>query len=144
MHKKSLGSGVAIAALGIFTVGAAAAVAPGTYKGSLYGANGAKLANAPVKIVVAGTKITITAPRLPIKCQAADGTFTAPSPPTSYTWKGTLKGNSVSGNYISPVGGTGEYFTAKGSFSPAKNSFTGKVGFVGRCKGTSTAKATKP
>ena len=60
-----------------------------------------------------------------------------------YEFKGTLKGNAVSGNYISPVGGTGEYFMAKGSFFPATKSFVGKLSFVGKCKGTSTVRATK-
>jgi hypothetical protein len=125
------------------TVAAVAAVAPGTYKGSLYLANGAKIVNAPATVSVVGTKVTIKAPRLPVKCLSPMGTYTAPGAPMRYEFKGTLKGNAVSGNYISPVGGTGEYFMAKGSFVPATKSFVGKLSFVGRCKGTSTVRATK-
>jgi hypothetical protein len=44
----------------------------------------------------------------------------------------------VSGRYIPPLGGAGEHFMAKGTFSPAKKSFIGTLSFVGRCKGTST------
>ena len=122
---------------------AAAAVAPGTYKGSLYQANGAKIVNAPATVSVVGTKVTIKAPRLPVKCLSPMGTYTAPGAPMRYEFKGTLKGNAVSGNYISPLGGTGEYFTAKGSFVPATKSFVGKLSYVGKCKGTSTVRATK-
>ena len=60
-----------------------------------------------------------------------------------YVFKGTLKGSKVSGNYIDPLGGTGEYFTATGSFAPATKTFVGKLSFVGRCKGTSSVRAKK-
>lgn len=60
-----------------------------------------------------------------------------------YVFKGTLKGSKVSGNYIDPLGGTGEYFTANGSFAPATKTFVGKLSFVGRCKGTSSVRAKK-
>ncbi len=75
--RTSLSSGaVVIAALSVLTANAVAAVAPGTYKGSLYQATGVKIANAPATISVIGTKVTINAPRLPIMfCQP-----TAPTP----------------------------------------------------------------
>jgi hypothetical protein len=60
-----------------------------------------------------------------------------------YVWKGTLKGNKVSGNYINPLGGTGEYFTAKGTFAAATKSFSGTLTFTGMCRGTSAVKAKK-
>ena len=131
--------------VGAATVAAAAvaAVTPGTYKGSLYQANGAKIVNAPATVSVVGTKVTIKAPRLPVKCLSPRGTYTTPAAPMPYEFKGTLNANAVSGNYVSPVGGTGEYFTAKGSFFPATKSFVGKLSFFGKCKGTSTVRATK-
>jgi hypothetical protein len=134
---------VAVAALSMLTVAAVAVVTPGKYKGSLYQANGKQVANAPVTISVVGKKVTINAPRLPIMCQSPSGKFDMPSPPTKYVFKGTLKGNAVSGNYVPPLGGTGEYFVAKGSFAPATKTFVGKLSFVGRCKGTSTVRAKK-
>jgi hypothetical protein len=133
----------AVAALAgalVLTAVAAAAVAPGTYKGNLY--TGATK-GAAATVVVAGTKVTITVPKFPIKCLAPTGGYTQPSDPTKYVWKGTLKGNKVAGNYINPLGGTGEYFTAKGTFTAATKSFAGTLGFVGRCKGTSAVKAKK-
>ena len=60
-----------------------------------------------------------------------------------YEFKGTLKGNSVSGTYVSPLGGTGEYFTAKLTYAATTKSFSGKLGFVGKCQGSSTVKAKK-
>jgi hypothetical protein len=144
MKRQVLTLGVAaVAVLSLLTAAAVAAVAPGTYKGSLYGANGKLVANAPVTISVVGKKVTINAPRLPIMCQSPTGKFDMPSPPTKYVFKGTLKGNVVSGNYVPPLGGTGEYFVAKGSFAPATKTFVGKLSFVGRCKGTSTVRAKK-
>jgi hypothetical protein len=132
----ALGTVLAITAVAV------AAVAPGAYKGSLY--QGAKkLANAPATVTVAGAKVTIKAPRLPVKCQAPDGTFTASGDPQAYEFKGTIKGNTVSGTYISPLGGTGEYHTAKGTFAPATKTFVGKLSFTGRCKGTATVRAKK-
>jgi hypothetical protein len=138
-----LSFGVVLAALSVLTATAVAAVAPGTYRGSLYQANGVKIANAPATISVIGVKVTINAPRLPIKCLSASGTYTMPSPPVRYVFKGRLKGNEVSGTYIPPLGGTGEYFVAKGRFVPATKSFVGKLSFMGRCQGTSTVKAKK-
>ena len=73
----------------------------------------------------------------------ASGKYDMPSAPIKYEFKGTLRGNAVNGNYIPPLGGTGEYFTAKGTFSPSTKSFTGKLSFVGKCQGTSTIKAKK-
>ena len=63
--------------------------------------------------------------------------------PIKYEFKGTLKGNVVSGNFIPPLGGTGEYFTAKLTYAAATKSFSGKIGYVGKCQGTSTLKAKK-
>ena len=60
-----------------------------------------------------------------------------------YVFKGTLKGNKLTGNYVDPLGGTGELFTANVTFAPATKSFTGKLSFVGKCKGTATVKAKK-
>lgn len=139
-----------LAAVAIF-VGAAtlataavAAVAPGTYKGSLHLASGAKIAGSPATVTVAGKRVTIKAPKFAVKCLGPSGGYTEPSAPIKYEFKGTLKGNKVSGRYVSPLGGTGEYFTATGTFSPAAKSFTGKLSFVGRCQGTASVKAKKP
>jgi hypothetical protein len=142
--KRSVLAGV-IALMGAVTLTAAAgaAVAPGTYKGSLHLASGAKIPGSPATVTVVGKKVTIKAPKFAVKCQGPSGKYDMPSAPIKYQFKGTLKGNAVSGSYISPLGGTGEYFTAKGTFSPAKKSFTGTLSFVGRCKGTSTIKAKK-
>ena len=143
MKRQVLAAGAALVVALSLTVAAVAAVAPGTYKGSLYQANGAKIANAPATVTVVGAKVTINAPRLPAKCLSPNGTFTAPSAPIKYVFKGTLKGNAVSGNYIPPLGGTGEYFVAKGSFFPATKTFVGKLSFFGKCQGTSTLRAKK-
>lgn len=135
----------AVAALAgalVLTAVAAAAVAPGTYKGHLY-TGATKLAGSPATIKVAGTKVTITVAKFPIKCQGPSGAFDQASAPTKYVFKGTLKGNAVSGQYIDPLGGTGEYVTAKGKFTPATKSFAGTLSSVGRCKGTSAVKAKK-
>ena len=124
----------------LLTVAAVAAVAPGTYKGNLY-AGATKLA--PATVTVAGNKVTIKVAKFPIKCQGPSGKYDMPSAPMKYEFKGTLKGNAVSGTYIAPLGGTGEYATAKGTFVPATKSFSGKIGFVGKCQGSSTVKAKK-
>jgi hypothetical protein len=129
---------VVVAAVSVLTVAAVAAVAPGKYKGSLYQANGAKIANAPATVSVTGTKVTINASK-----QAPDGTYTLPEAPMKYVFKGTLKGNGVNGTYIPPLGGTGEYFVAKGRFTPATKSFVGTLSFMGRCRGTATLRAKK-
>ena len=142
MRRVLLAAVVGIVGAATVTTAAMAAVAPGTYKGSLY-AGSAKIANASATVSVVGTKVTIKAPKLPIMCLSAMGTYTMPADPMPYVFKGTLKGNAVSGNYISPLGGTGEYFVAKGTFSPATKSFTGKLSFVGKCKGSSTVRAKK-
>ncbi len=143
MKRQVLAAMAALVAAVTITAAAVAAVAPGTYKGSLHQANGTKIANAPATISVVGTKVTINAPRLPVKCLSPSGTYTAPSAPIKYVFKGVLKGNAVSGNYVPPLGGTGEYFVAKGSFFPATKSFVGKLSFVGKCQGTSTVRAKK-
>ena len=134
---------VVVAALSILAVAAVAAVAPGKYTGSLYQAGGAKIANAPATVSVTGVKVTINAPKLPINCQAADGTYTMPEAPMKFVFKGTLKGNNVSGTYAPPLGGTGEYFVAKGRFTPATKSFVGTLSFMGKCRGTATVRAKK-
>jgi hypothetical protein len=143
MKGRFLAAVVALVGAAMLSVSAFAAVAPGTYKGNLHQANGTKIANAPATVTVVGTKVTINAPRLPVGCLDANGGYTMPSAPVKYRFKGTLKGNSVSGTYIPPLGGTGEYVTAKGTFSPATKSFTGKISFVGKCRGTSTIRAKK-
>jgi hypothetical protein len=141
MKMKVAASAVLVIAALSVTVAAVAAV-PGTYKGSLYQA-GVKVANAPATVSVVGTKVTINTPRLPIKCLAADGTYTMPSAPIRYIFKGSRKGNLVSGKYIAPLGGTGEYFVAKGRFIPATKSFVGTLSFMGKCQGTSAVRAKK-
>jgi hypothetical protein len=141
MKRLSAAVGALVVALTL-TAAAVAAVAPGTYKGDLYKGT-KKIAKAPATIKVVGKKVTITAPRLPVMCLSPSGTYTQPGDPQRYTWKGTLKGNKVSGNYIDPLGGTGEYYTVTGSFAAATKTFTGKISFVGRCKGTATVKAKK-
>ena len=133
-------AGLALLGAAVLTAAAVAAVAPGTYKGNLY-AGATKLA--PATVTVAGTKVTIKVAKFPIKCQGPSGKFDQPSEPMKYEFKGALKGNVVSGQYVNPLGGTGEYFTAKLTYAAATKSFTGKVGFVGRCQGTSTLKAKK-
>jgi len=139
---KRLVSAAAVALVGaaILTVSALAAVAPGTYKGNVY-AGATK--GAAATVTVAGNKVTIKVPKFPIKCLGASGKYDMASAPMKYEFKGTLKGNVVSGQYISPLGGTGEYFTAKLTYAAATKSFSGKIGFVGRCQGSSTLKAKK-
>ena len=126
----------------VLTSAAVAAVAPGTYKGNLY-AGATKIAASPVTIKVAGAKVTITVAKFPIKCQGPTGAFDQPSDPMKYVFKGTLKGNVLSGQYADPLGGTGEYVTARGKFTAATKTFAGTLAFVGRCKGTSAVKAKK-
>ena len=142
MKRQLSAAAVALVGAATLTVSATAAVTPGTYKGHLY--NGAtKVASAPATVTVVGAKVTIKVAKFPIKCQGPTGKFDQPSAPMKYEFKGKLKGNVVSGNYISPLGGTGEYFTAKLTYAAATKSFTGKLGFVGRCQGTWTVKAKK-
>ena len=140
MKRQLSAAAVALVGAATLTVSAMAAPAPGTYKGNVY-AGATK--GAPATVAVAGTKVTIKVAKFPIKCQGPSGKFDMASAPMKYEFKGTLKGNSVSGNYINPLGGTGEYFTAKLTYAAATKSFTGKIGFVGRCQGTSTLKAKK-
>ncbi len=141
---KRLVSAAAVALVGaaILTVSAVAAVAPGTYKGHLY-TGATKIANAPATITVAGNKVTIKVAKFTVKCQGPSGAYDQPTAPIKYEFKGTLKGNSVSGTYVPPLGGTGEYFTAKLTYAAATKSFSGKLAFVGKCQGTSTVKAKK-
>jgi len=135
MKRHSLAGVVALIGAATLAVTATAAVAPGTYKG--------KIAGSPATVTVVGKKVTIKAPKFPIKCLGPSGAYDAPSAPMKYEFKGTLKGNKVSGTYRSPVGGTGELFIANGTFWPAKKSFTGTLSFHGYCRGTSTIKANK-
>ena len=128
-----------VAALAV-TAAAVAAVAPGAYKGNLY--TGATK-QAPATVTVAGSKVTITVPKFPVKCLAATGAYTQPGPAQKFVWKGTLKGNKVSGNYVDPLGGTGEFYSAKGTFTPATKSFAGTLSFTGHCRGTAAVKAKK-
>jgi len=139
---KRLVSAAAVALVGaaILTVSAVAAVAPGTYKGNVY-AGATK--GAAATVTVAASKVTIKVAKFPIKCLGASGKYDMASAPMKYEFKGTLKGNAVSGNYISPLGGTGEYFTAKLTYAAATKSFSGKLAFVGKCQGSSTVKAKK-
>lgn len=110
----------------------------------MYLASGAEIANAPATISVVGIKVTIKAPRLPAKGLSPSGTYRVPRAPIAYESKGTLKGNTVSGNYAPPLGGTGEYFVAKGTFFPATMTFVGKLSVVTRgYQGTSTVRAKK-
>ena len=69
-------------------------------------------------------------PKFPVKCLAADGTYTQPGSPQKFVWKGTLKANKVTGNYIDPLGGTGELLHGQGRhLTPATKSFTGTLSF---------------
>ena len=138
--KRLSAAAVALVGAATLAVSAMAAPAPGTYKGNVF-AGATK--GAPATVAVAGTTVTIKVAKFPIKCQGPSGKFDMASAPMKYEFKGTLKGNSVSGNYINPLGGTGEYFTAKLTYAAATKSFAGKIGFVGRCQGTSTMKAKK-
>jgi hypothetical protein len=140
MKRQLSAAAVALVGAATLAVSAMAAPAPGTYKGNVY-AGATK--GAPATVAVAGTKVTIKVAKFPIQCQGPSGKFDMASAPMPYEFKGTLKGNSVSGTYISPLGGTGEYFTAKLTYAAATKSFTGKIGFVGRCQGTSTVKVKK-
>jgi len=140
MKRQLSAAAVALVGAAVLTVSAMAAVAPGTYKGNVY-AGATK--GAPATVTVTGTKVAIKVAKFPIKCLGASGKYDMASAPMKYEFKGTLKGSTVSGNYISPLGGTGEYFTAKLTYAAATKSFTGKVGFVGKCQGTSTLKAKK-
>jgi hypothetical protein len=142
MKRQLPAAAVALVGAATLTVSAIAAVAPGTYKGHLY-AGATKIAGSPATVAVAGTKITITVPKFPVKCLAPTGAYTQPGAPQKYVWKGTLKGNKVTGNYINPLGGTGEYHTAKGTFTPATKSFAGTLSFTGHCRGTAAVKAKK-
>ena len=139
---KRLVSAAAVALVGaaILTVSAVAAVAPGTYKGNLY--TGATK-GAAATVTVAGNKVTIRATKFAVKCQGPSGAYDQPAAPMKYEFKGTLKGNSVSGTYVSPLGGTGEYFTAKLTYAATTKSFSGKLAFVGKCQGSSMVKAKK-
>ena len=138
--KRLSAAAVALIGAAVLAAAAVAAVAPGTYKGNVY-AGAAK--GAPATVTVAGNKVTIKVAKFPIKCIGPTGKFDMASAPMKYEYKGTLKGNSVSGMYVNPLGGTGEYFTAKLTYAAATKTFSGKIGFVGRCQGTSTVKAKK-
>jgi hypothetical protein len=143
MKRHVLAGVVALIGAATLTIGAVAAVAPGTYKGNLYVASGSKAPGAAATVTVIGNKVTIKAPKFAVKCLAATGEYTASSDPVKYEFKGTLKGNTVSGSYMPPLAGNGEYSTAKGTFSPATKSFTGELAYVGHCKGTWTIRAKK-
>jgi len=140
MQRLVSAAAAALVGAAVLTAAAVAAVAPGTYKGNLY--TGATK-GAAATVTVAGTKVTVKVAKFPIKCLGASGKYDMASAPMKYEFKGTLKGNSVSGNYISPLGGTGEYFTAKLTYAAATKSFSGKLAFVGKCQGSSTVKAKK-
>lgn len=142
MKRQLSAAAVALVGAATLTVSALAAVTPGMYKGHLY-AGATMIAGSPATVAVAGTKVTISVPKFPVKCLAATGAYTQPGPPQKYVWKGTLKGNKVTGNYINQLGGTGEYFTAKGTFTAATKSFSGTLSFTGQCRGTAAVKAKK-
>jgi hypothetical protein len=134
-------AGVILAAT--LTMTASAAVIPGTYRGSLYLASGKKIPGSPATVIVAGRKVTIKVAKFPIKCLAPTGKL-VPSTPIRYLFKGTITGNKVSGTFLPPLGGNGEYLAARGTFSRATRSFTGTLTSVGAlCRGTSTIKARK-
>ena len=143
MKRHVLVGAIALIGAATLTMAAVAAVAPGTYKGSLHLASGAKIPGSPATVTVAGKKVTIKVAKFPVKCLSPSGTYTTPGAPIRYEFKGTLKGNKVNGTYIPPLGGNGEYFAAKGTFTPATKSFTGTLSNVGMCRGTSTIKAKK-
>jgi hypothetical protein len=140
MKRRSLAAVVALVGAAMLTAAAFAAVAPGTYKGNVY-AGASK--GAPATVTVAGTRVTIKVAKFPIKCLGPSGKYDGASAPMKYEFKGTLKGNKVSGNYVNPLGGTGEFFTAKGTFTPATKTFAGTLSFTGQCRGTAAVKAKK-
>lgn len=90
MKRLSAAVGALVVALTLTAI-AVAAVAPGTYKGDLYQA-GKKIAKAPVTIKVAGTKVTITAPKLPVMCLSPMGTYTQPGDPMKTSSRGRSRG----------------------------------------------------
>lgn len=144
MDRRLLAAAAAVVAVTCtWTAAAAAAVPSGTYKGSLYLPSGAKIAGAPVTLTIKGSKLTIKAPKLPIKCQDAAGRFSQPSDPIAYEYQARMPGNVVSGPSLTPAPGTGEYFLATVVYAPDTRSFSGKIAFSGRCKGSATIKATK-
>ncbi len=143
MKRQVLAGVVAFIGAAMLTMAAVAAVAPGTYKGSLYVVSGSKTPSSPATITVTGNKVTIKAPKFEVKCPSPTGEYKTSAEPVKYEFKGTLKANAVSGSYIPPLGGTGEYFTAKGTFSPVTKSFTGALSYVGHCKGTWAIRAKK-
>ena len=71
MKRHVLAAVVAIIGAATLTVSAVAAVAPGTYKGSLHLASGAKIPGSPATVTVAGKKVTIKAPKFADQVQGA-------------------------------------------------------------------------
>ena len=72
-------------------------------------------------------------------CQAADGTF-KPQGTQPFTFKGVVKGTAVVGKFPAPTGEVLLY-EVNGRFSGS--SFTGKLTYTGRCKGTATIRTAR-
>ena len=113
-----------------------AAVAPGAYKGNLYGANGKKIANATAVVSVAKNRVKVTTPKFPILCPSAMGTF-EPDGTMPLVFEGPLKGSAVAAKYPAPSGEVAMY-SLSGKFTG--KSFVGKVSYTGRCKGAYTVR----
>lgn len=144
MNRRLLAAAAAVVAVACtWTAAAAAAVPPGTYKGSLYLPSGAKIAGAPVTLTIVASKLTIKAPKLPIKCRDAAGGYSQPSDPIAYEYRATMRTNTISGPYISPLAGSGEFFLATVVYASDTRSFSGKLAFSGKCKGSASFRATK-
>ncbi len=136
MKRTVLACAAALVGASMLATTASAAVLPGTYKGKVAG-------GAAATVTVAGNKVTINVAKFPIKCLAPTGTYTQPSA-TKYVFKGTIKAGKVSGTYVAPLAGNGEYFKAKGTFYRATKSFVGTLGVVQQmCRGTAAVKAKK-
>ena len=146
MKRHVLAAVVAIIGAATLTVSAVAAVAPGTYKGSLHLASGAKIPASPATVTVAGNKVTIKAPKFPDQVPWRPPASSRPAlGPDEVRVQGDDQGRKkVSGNYIAPLAGNGEYFSAKGTFSRATKSFAGTLSVVQQmCRGSATIKAKK-
>lgn len=142
MNRRLLAAAV-VAVACTWTAAAAAAVPPGTYKGSLYLPSGAKIAGAPVTLTVVGSMLTIKAPKLPIKCRDAAGGYSQPSDPIEYEFQARMRGTVISGPSLKPAPGSGEFFLATAVYASDTRSFSGKLAFSGKCRGSASFKAKK-
>lgn len=121
---------------------AVAAVANGTYRGSLYRTSDGGKMNAPATVKVKGKAVTISAPKFPTYCPSFDGIGTIEV--TSAQYKGRIKGSTVKGKKTFRNGD----FVVKmdGRFTGRK--FVGDLtvnssGATGGCGGTYTVRARR-